>query len=78
MKKARLHFLGKTTNCAREFFLQTIEDGGENLDRARKILGLTSSNALRRYTEEIEPSDDLPINFHQHPVDQINLNTRDY
>lgn len=78
LRKARLDLKGRTTNCAREFFIQTLKVEGLSLEVLRKTLGLHSMNAMRRYgIEDLKTAKDQ-LSFKDHPVDRIKLQARDY
>lgn len=78
LRKARLERKGRTTNCAREFFIQTLLALGLSPENLRKILGLQSMNAMRRYgIEDLEIAKEQ-LTFKDHPVDKIKLQAREY
>lgn len=78
LRKSRLDLKGRTTNCAREFFIQTLIIEGLSLETLRKTLGLQSMNAMRRYgIEDLKTAKDQ-LSFKDHPVDRIRLQIREY
>jgi len=78
LKKARLERKGRTTNCAREFFIQSLLNAGLSTENLRKILGLQSMNAMRRYGIEDLSVAKEQLSFKDHPVDKIKLEVREY
>ena len=78
LKKARLDVKGRATNCAREFFVQTLITEGLSPDVLRKVLGLHSMNSMRRYGIEDLKLAKEQLTFKDHPVDRIRLQSRDY
>lgn len=78
LRKSRLDLKGRTTNCAREFFIQTLIIEGLSLEVLRKTLGLKSMNAMRRYGIEDLSIAKEQLSFKDHPVDRINLQSREY
>jgi site-specific recombinase XerD len=78
LKKGRLERKGRTTNCAREFFIQSLLAMGLSPENLRKILGLQSMNAMRRYGIEDLTIAKEQLTFKDHPVDKIKLEVRDY
>lgn len=77
LKLARLD-KDRTTNCAREFFVEYLLDEEVSPDTLLRVMGLGSLNALRRYgITDLEKAKSL-LTFKDHPVDKIKLNIREY
>ena len=78
LRKARLELKGRTTNCAREFFIQILKAEGLSAEVLRRVLGLQSMNAIKRYgIEDLKIAKDQ-LTFKDHPVDRIRLQSREY
>lgn len=78
LKKAKLERKGRTTTCAREFFIEVLKNEGYSPEVLRKVLGLQSLNAMRRYgIEDINIAKEQ-LTFKDHPVDKIRLQMREY
>lgn len=78
LRKAKLERKGRTTNCAREFFIKALTEEGYGPEILQKVLGLQSLNAMRRYSVDNINIAKEQLLFKDHPVDKIQLNIRDY
>lgn len=78
LNKAKLDIKGRTTNCAREFFINELAEEGESFVKLQEALGLSSLNAIKRY--EIKESADAKerLSLKNHPVDKIKIEIRNY
>ncbi|PCJ59738.1 MAG: hypothetical protein COA79_10050 [Planctomycetota bacterium] len=78
LHKAKLDIKGRTTNCAREFFINELAEEGESFVKLQEALGLNSLNAIKRYQVEESSGAKEKLSLKNHPVDKIKIEIRQY